>query len=250
MAVTSDDNMSGDARRIVEDFRRYFAIVPAATSALRDEAYRIRYRVYAEELGWEDKTRFPDGYEKDQFDEHAVSCLLQHRATMQFIGCVRLVLIPLGIASRFPFERVIAPMEQELATYGSGWRANAGEISRVAVVSQFRRRRNERDRPDSFPDEERAPAVERRVFPHIAVGLYLGAAALGLSRGLQRVFAIMEPRLARRLRSYGIDFEVVGEPVEHHGLRIPYCLTRQAFERSMTSDIRALLDVIRDDLAC
>jgi N-acyl amino acid synthase of PEP-CTERM/exosortase system len=237
-----------DAGQVARDFQRYFTVVSASTPALKDEVYRIRYQVYAEELGWEDASRFPDGYERDAYDEDAIACLLQHRASGKFIGCARLVLVPLRSAARFPFEKIIAPLEEELATYSSGWRANAGEISRVAVISQFRRRRNERNRPDGFADEDTPSTEERRTFPHIAVGLYLGAAALGLSRNLHRVFAIMEPRLARRLRMYGIEFEAVGEPVEHHGVRVPYCLTRESFQRSTTTDIQALLEAIRADL--
>jgi N-acyl amino acid synthase of PEP-CTERM/exosortase system len=222
--------------RIVEDFRQYFVMVTGKTPALREESFRIRYQVYAEELGWEDKSRFPDGCETDEYDQDAATCLLQHRPSGQFIGCVRLVLVPLGKPLRFPFENVVAPMAADLATYGAGWRANAGEISRVAVISRFRRRTTERERPDNIPEEVERASPERRVFPHIAVGLYLGAAALALSRGLNRVFAIMEPRLARRLRAYGIEFEVVGQPVEHHGVRVPYCLT-------------ALFETISEDLA-
>lgn len=250
LTAAKEVEVGTDSERVGQDFRRYFAVVPATTAALREETYRIRYQVYVEELGWEDKAMFPDGYEKDAYDQEAVACLLKHRATGQFIGCVRLVLIPAGNPSRFPFEKAMASHDSTLDGYSRDWRDAAGEISRVAVVSQFRRRRDERHQPDSIPDDGGHTSPERRVFPHIAIGLYLGAAALGLSRGLNRVFAIMEPRLARRLRTYGIEFDAVGDPIEHHGTRIPYCLTRESFERTMTPAIRGLLETIRADLAC
>ncbi len=240
-----------ESKQIVDEFRRYFAIVPAHSELLRQQAYRIRYRVYAQELGWEDKARFPQGFETDEYDGVSQSCLLQHRESQQFVGCVRLVMAEKAPATPFPMELALRNAGHTLEFPGlvEGWRASTGEISRVAVISQFRRRRNEQNHPDNPPDEEPDVTPERRVFPHIAMGLYLGAAALGLSRGLERVFAIMEPKLARRLRSYGIEFEQVGVPLEHHGLRIPYCLQRDSFERNMAPPIRALLDTILEDLA-
>ena len=240
-----------ESTRIVDEFRRYFALVPAHTEPLRRQAYHIRYRVYAEELGWEDKARFPEGYETDAYDSVSESCLLQHRESQQFVGCVRLIMAATAQTSLFPFELALRNAGHLLEAPGllEDWRASAGEISRVAVISPFRRRHNEQNYPDNPPAEEANVIPERRVFPHIAMGLYLGAAALGLSRGLERVFAIMEPRLARRLRSYGIEFEPVGAPLEHHGLRIPYCLQRHSFERNMAPPIRAFLDTILEDLA-
>ncbi|MEQ8232682.1 MAG: PEP-CTERM/exosortase system-associated acyltransferase [Gammaproteobacteria bacterium] len=239
-----------DATRIIDDFLRYFAVVPATTEALCQEAYRIRYRVYAEELGWEDTARFPDGCEIDEHDADAVACLLRHRPSARFAGCVRLVMRRADPARPFPFEQAMAHGGHPLDTAGFGedWRVRCGEISRIAVVSQFRRRRNEQARPDTDIEDNGTAHPERRVFPHIAMGLYLGAAAMGLRRGLESVFAIMEPKLARRLRLYGIEFEQVGEPFEHRGTRIPYRLPRESFLGGITPPIRGLLDVIENDL--
>ena len=239
-----------DAKRIVEDFLHYFAVVPAETETLRREAFRIRYQVYAEELGWEVKARFPDGCEIDEFDADAVICLLRHRPSARFAGCVRLVMRKHDPAAPFPFELAMRHAGHPLnaSSLGDGWRSGCGEISRIAVVSQFRRRRNERDRPDTDVANSDTATPERRVFPHIAMGLYLGAAAMGLRRGLESVFAIMEPKLARRLRLYGIEFEAVGEPFEHRGTRVPYRLRRDGFLASISPAIRGLLDAIEDDL--
>lgn len=240
-----------ESNRIAEEFRRYFTVVPARTEELRRETYRIRYKVYADELGWEDRTRFPEGLETDGYDANSIACLLQHRESAQLAGCVRLIMGGADTTAPFPFEQAMRSAGQvpDLAALGPAWRGHSGEISRVAVVSEFRRRRSERDQPAPSPEDEDPVNPERRVFPHIAMGLYLGAAAMGLERGLGRVFAIMEPKLTRRLRIYGIEFDPVGEPLEHHGLRIPYCLERKNFERNMAPPIRALLEQILKDLS-
>ena len=237
-----------EAERVVEDFRHYFSMVAATTPELRDQGYRIRYAVYAEELGWEDKGRFPDKRETDQYDTDSLCCLLRHRASGQTVGCVRLIQSCPDGQRAFPFEGVLVTGSALEHRFGAGWRLQSAEISRIAVISQFRRRRGERERPENAIEDDNSVTPERRVFPHIAIGLYLGAATMGLINGVARVFAIMEPKLARRLRIYGIEFEAIGEPIEHHGMRIPYVLTRESFEVGATASIKALLLTIAEDL--
>ena len=56
---TREKMVPSDPLDLVRDFDTYFEIVPAYTEVLRDEVYRIRYQVYAEELGWENTEQFP-----------------------------------------------------------------------------------------------------------------------------------------------------------------------------------------------
>ena len=84
--------------------------------------------------------------------------------------------------------------------------------------------------------------------PWIALGLYLSAAAVGLIKGLDGVFALMEPRLARRLGSYGIRFQQVGDPVEHRGERAPFFISREDLYAGVPPPVRGLLEVIEADL--
>ena len=79
-------------------------------------------------------------------------------------------------------------------------------------------------------------------------GLYVGAAALAMAHRVARVFALMEPRLARRLRVYGIGFEQLGPAVEHHGQRAPYGLEARHFEATLSAELRALLHTIQRSL--
>ena len=60
-----------------------------------------------------------------------------------------------------------------------------------------------------------------------ALGLVFAAAWLGIEVGLQAVFVMMELRLARLLRSLGLRFKQVAEPVEYHGLRAPFEITSE-----------------------
>ena len=111
----------------------------------------------------------------------------------------------------------------------------------------FRRRKGESSLPGGIVEERRSKFAAART-PWIALGLYLGAASIGLIKGLDGVFALMEPRLARRLGSYGIKFVQVGEPVEHRGERAPFFISRNALYAGLPPLIHGLLEVIEKDL--
>ncbi len=236
------------AVELVESFSNYFEIVPAFAPELRENVFRIRYNVYAEELGWEDRKNFPAGMEKDAFDPHSLHCLLRHRPSNEFIGCVRLVLNNPDVPSAlFPIEECFGiNFLEEHPKLASYQRHHLGEISRIAVLSSFRHRQGEKNKPHTEIEDPRSQREERRRFPHIALGLYLAAGAMGIAQGKSCVFAMMEPKLARRLRIFGIKFEQLADPIDHRGLRAPFIVTRENFTDGLAPQMGALLNHISD----
>jgi N-acyl amino acid synthase of PEP-CTERM/exosortase system len=230
-------------------FHRYFNTVFAGSDELRSEVFRIRYDVYCDELRYEDPSRFPEKQEIDAYDRWSLHCLLLHKPSNTFAGCVRLVQVnPHSPSDLLPFERLCQDrMYKELLSQLVPDRRKVAEISRLAVRSTFRRRQGERTVPGGIVEERRSKFAAMRT-PWIALGLYLGAAAIGLIRGLDGVFALMEPRLARRLGTYGIKFEQVGDPVEHRGQRAPFFVSRAALYAGLPPIVRGLLEVIETDL--
>ena len=81
-----DTNLS-----LLENFQRFFDIQLATTETQRKAVFRIRYRVYCEEFGYERPEDFPDRRERDCFDAHSLHCLITHRRSGHPAGCVRLV---------------------------------------------------------------------------------------------------------------------------------------------------------------
>jgi N-acyl amino acid synthase of PEP-CTERM/exosortase system len=230
-------------------FHRYFNAVFAASDELCDEVFRIRYDVYCDELRFEDTGRFPDKREIDDYDPRSVHCLLEHKSSETFAGCVRLVLVDQSAPDEpLPFERLCENgLYRDLINELAPDRTRVAEISRLAVRSRFRRRKDERGTPGGVIEERsKSKGVART--PWIALGLYLAAAATGLIRGLDGVFALMEPRLARRLGSYGIRFVQVGNPVEHRGQRAPFFISRGELFNGLPPPVRGLLEVIERDL--
>jgi N-acyl amino acid synthase of PEP-CTERM/exosortase system len=236
---------------LVAPYRDFFKMVPADTAELKEEVYRIRYGVYCEELGWEEKSSFPDGLEIDDYDNSSKHCLLQYRKDHSFIGCVRLVLAhPDSASPPIPMvEHCSDILDKNILNIDTLDRSAFGEISRLAVKKEFRRRPGESDSPSGFSNlGEQEVSGERRRFPHIALGLYLGAASIGIGEGLSGVFAMMEPRLARVLRIFGIHFQQVGKTLEHRGTRAPFYIDREALHKHLRPELRALLEAIEEDL--
>jgi len=228
-------------------FETHFEVVPAEQAHMLEKVFRIRHQVYCEELGFE--PHHADQLEQDEFDKNAIHCLLLHKPSQTYVGCVRLVLADSHAPELgFPFEQVCGRSPRwELDQAG---RKRYGEISRLAITANFRRPRNFvaaaeglRALPD-VRDEE-----SRRLFPSIAVGLYLAVAAMGLGKGLDGVFAMMEPRLARQLSHFGIHCEQAGDAVEHRGTRVPYFISRNSLLDNLKLECKTLLSKIQGCLA-
>jgi len=230
-------------------FHRYFRAVSATTDEQRNEVFRIRYDVYCAELGFEDPGKFVDRREIDVYDEFSLHCLLYHRGSDGYAGCVRLVMVdPQRKDDLLPFEHLCRDtMYRDVLAGLVKDRTKVAEISRLAVRSTFRRRKGESNIPGTIIEERKRGFGAMRT-PWIALGLYLSAAATGLIKGLDGVFALMEPRLARRLGAYGLKFIQVGEPVEHRGQRAPFFISREALYANIAPPVRGLLEVVEDDL--
>ncbi len=235
---------------LADNFERYFSIRFAKTAALREQAFQIRHQVYAEELQWEPPR--PTGMETDEFDDFAHTCLLEHKASGQFAGTVRLVIPPVNnCAHPLPFERNDSHIWHQVIDPKRLERGSFSEISRMAVPADFRRRSNEQGKPfvlDEHSSRRAFTEEERRNFPNIAIGLYMASIALVDICHHQCVFVLMEPRLRRHLARFGLPFEQAGDTFEHHGARAIYYLSRNRLTRFFTPEINALYQRIKSTL--
>lgn len=227
----------------ISAFQKYFQVVIADTPELKAAVYRIRYEVYCEELGFERAEDFPDRLEQDCFDDHSHHCLLRHRSTGAYAGCVRLVIpSPTDPQVQLPFEAPCAgSLHQELVSPIFNQRSLIGELSRLAIPEIFRRRSGEnRTSLGNLETLELEPGLQRH-FPFIPLGLYLACSAIGVMAGLNGVFAMMEPRLARHLRRFGIVFQQMGDVVDYHGPRAAYYISRETLLNHLEPEVKKLL---------
>jgi N-acyl amino acid synthase of PEP-CTERM/exosortase system len=230
-------------------FESSFSVIPATTDELRKKVYQLRHQVYCEELGYE--PRRASGLEHDAFDARSLHCLLFHKPSQTYAGCVRLVLPDIQDADEpLPFENSCGQsLEWNFDQAGETPRENYGEISRLAITANFRRRRSEAGLNDEAGGAlDDLADNERRLFPSVAMGLYVAITAMGLNQGLDGVFAMMEPRLARQLRRFGIVFTQVGAQVEHRGVRAPFFIHRNDLSNTLKPHCRELLEKIQSQL--
>ncbi len=236
---------------MTDTFRKYFYVTPADTPVLQAQAYRIRYRVYCQEFGYEQEEDCPGGMERDDYDARSRHGLLYHRVSGRPAGCVRLILPDSDDpAAPLPFERfcgdaldrsLIDPRELPPGSYG--------EFSRLAALAEFRCRKEDEHQPLNLNDFEHIDASGRDSFPLVPLGLFLLALALFLKSNLQIVFAMMEPRLVRLLRRYGILFKQVGEVMDYHGPRGPFMMRRETLLPNLTPEAYDLITLIDRQLS-
>ena len=236
---------------LAENFNQHFQIQLANTDELKEEVFKIRYGVYSHELGWEAKNDLK--MEIDECDDYAYHCLLKHRRTGSYAGCVRLITPPAHDPDlQLPFEKnFLETARPHIIDSTQLPRGSFGEISRLAVLAKFRRREKESNKPfiiskmgkcTTFTEEE------HRSFPNIATGLYLASVSLSDISNHQSLFVIMENRLHRSLVRIGLKFVKVGDTVDYRGKRAMYHLPREGFSADLKPELKELYDHITNEL--
>ncbi|TCJ15180.1 PEP-CTERM/exosortase system-associated acyltransferase [Parasulfuritortus cantonensis] len=211
---------------------RYFELVHADDDGLRMEVYRLRYQVYVVETGFERSEHcrqaigadgLPYFWEEDSFDRRADHFLLRHRASGLYAATARLILPhPEDACSLFPIEW---HCELDRPVLGAAARGRLAEISRFAVSKAFKKRAGEAGTLAGVADdiERYFQEDERRVLPHLSLGLFAAVMRMVHAHGIRHSYAVMEPALKRLLARFGVLFEQIGPEADYHGARVP-CL--------------------------
>lgn len=224
-------------RDLGEGFRQLFELTLALDDASKDQVFRIRHEVYCRDLGWEPIRE--DGRESDEFDRHSIHCLLRRRDSGEPVGCARLILArPEKPSYLFPFEASCqGVLDGSLAEMP---RTTMGEVSRLAVLRDFRKRKGESSVAVSMTDEDFEARGRNARFPFIPVSLYLAMAAIAQRVGVEHVFVLTEPRLASHFVRIGFDIRAVGGAIEHRGKRVPSLLSSSKVVQGLRPMMRPL----------
>ena len=181
-----------------------------------EEVFRLRYKVYCDEWGFEKAEDHPGGLEFDIFDSisrHFISL----NETCQIIGTIRIIL---NSEKGFPIENHCS-IDADLSNVN---RDKIGEISRLAVSKEFRKRFEDRFIYDGTPEyiQQQEATHERRRRHEIVTGLYKCLYAESKKSGLTHWYAVMAKGLYILLKRMGILFKPIGPEIYYHGLRTPY----------------------------
>ncbi len=217
---------------LIAAFNEYFELVHADTDEMRKLVYLLRYQVYVLETGFESEDDCicidiaGNGrvcWEEDEFDPRSDHYLVRHRRTGVYAATARLILPDRSlIQAPYPIE---LHCQLDLPVTDPAIRIQLGEISRFAVSKIFKRRIGESgtlagvaDNVEVYFEED-----ERRVLPHISLGLFAAVMRMAHDHGITHCYAVMEPALLRLLGRFGVIFNRIGPDVDYHGLRVP-CL--------------------------
>ncbi len=239
-----------------------FKVVCVSDAIELKKVYKLRYKVYCEEWGFENPEKYPDRQETDEFDKNSV-----HFAAIddsgKIVGTVRLILFsPDG----FPLEK-----HCDLNGSDEGIRGeDTAEISRLVISRNYRKRTE--DKYIYGPDEERriidgsdrnynnsvnnnrrsydrsgnggSPngrmrnemEAEKRNRHEIVTSLYKAVYHESKRRRLTHLYAVMTKGLVLLLKRYGIRFRAIAEPVDYHGIRTPYLGEIQKIEQEVLEE--------------
>jgi N-acyl amino acid synthase of PEP-CTERM/exosortase system len=217
---------------LVSAFNEHFELVYADTPELKLQVFTLRYQVYVLETGFEREDECKSGldsdgrlihWEEDEFDARSDHYLIQHRRTGIFAATARLILPdPEDVMAPYPIE-VHCQLNDRVSD--PAIRKNLGEISRFAVSKHFKRRMGEAGSLTGVSPnfDMYFQEYERRLFPHISLGLFGAVMRMVYAHRITHCYAVMEPALHRLIGRFGVIFNPIGPKVDYHGMRIP-CL--------------------------
>lgn len=231
-------------KSIKEGFHHYFEITIANTPQLLEEVFNIRYQVYSEEMGFEPKNSAH--IESDDYDESAIHVLIKYRPTDLFIGTIRMVLNEQNRDDFvFPMETHCHTMDRGIFDIDKAGRQKIGEISRVAVIQNFRRRKEDAiGLAGAVVVED--DAHYHRTLSYVPLSLYFASHIIAMWKHLNYTIAISEPKLMRHIHFTGIAAKQFGASFEFKGERAPYYFDKRDIE--IIPKFQPLYDVVQNSL--
>lgn len=239
---------------MTEELLDYFTIHAAQTQADVDRIQHLRWAVYCRDFHYEREEDCYGERERDAFDDRAIHAYALHQPSGVIAGCVRIICASsLAPGELLPFHQAYVDRAKPAEI---GWlldsmpRASLFEVSRLAVASQFRRRKGEQSSPQGVVEVGDLPdgAIEARSLPMLSLTLILAATALGELHGLHDACAMMQPRLARLLARFGFEFRQIAPLIDYHGERAAFHLTVESALRGIRGESRELYEFIRSTL--
>lgn len=222
---------------LVDIFKTYFELRLANTQEDLHKIFKLRYDVFCKEFSFEDESNCPCEQEQDKYDPYAIEALLMHPEDNQVAGCIRL-LLPNIKTGALPFETFC---KDELKPEKN---CQFAEVSRLTIAKDFRRRQWDGKIPSGVSNEVSQLGRISRSFPLPAVSMIFAGAALSRLFLLDYVYAMMEPRLAYAMGSYGVHFEQAGEIAQYHGERAPYRIQPMQIWETVMPELKPLLNFI------
>lgn len=219
-------------------FPQYFQAMLANNLYQKQDIYRLRHRVYCEELAFEDTRE--DQLEQDDFDNRAMHAGIKQAASNQLAGTVRII-TSASEHEQLPIEQYFSQHITEPALAPHNFvRSHICEVSRLAVPAEIRCR--------ALGSREGISPLENACSKLVAISLYLVSQLLCLHTGRIHAYVIVEPALARALRRVGIHFVQIGDAINYNGIRAPYYLDVRNTHSTLKPEYRQLRDKLEQQI--
>ncbi len=203
-------------------FDDYFEVFLADTPAGKRNHFNLRYQVYCEEMGYEDKTRFPEALEVDQWDDDSVHFIIRYKQTGQWIGAMRMV---------FPRDESL-PLQELCAIDqdNNAQHSQSIEISRLCLIQDIRKRKTDEEPPlglnvqaDSQISKDVTQLYSRRhINKSLIWGLFRAASLYSQANNIDNWYFLGTKALARVISREGFKMQQIGEGCDHRGMRYPF----------------------------
>ena len=214
--IIGDGEFSGTgeiSRPSMSKFEKYFEIKKITDEHSLKKSFSLRHKVYCEELGYE-PTR-ESRLEYDEYDSRAVHFAVIHKGSGIFAGTVRLVFE--NDQQELPFKKHLINFKENVKDINVARlkKRRMCEVSRLAVPSEFRKRKLDDKLKLNFSPEEIG------CFPMISIALFYSCLTYCKHYDIG-AYSMMEERLARALKISGIESFRVSDFHEFNGLRAPF----------------------------
>jgi N-acyl amino acid synthase of PEP-CTERM/exosortase system len=206
-------------------FDEHFEVFLVDTRESKEIHYSIRYQVYCEEMGFENKDNFPLEQEFDEYDNHSTHFIVRTRQTGQWVGAMRMIFK----------NHLLLPLEKHcnLNTIINNDIFNRSiEISRLCLVKDIRRRSIDIDPPLGLEEEEGDEIKKgENVIPFygrkhiersIIWGLFRAAAVHSEQCNIKKWYFLGANALARIICKKGFNLQQIGNPCNFNGERLPF----------------------------
>lgn len=182
-------------------FKKYFEVFICDNEESIAIHHNIRYQVYCEELGYEDKEKFPDQQEIDEYDKFSTLFIVRYKITNEYIAAFRLIE---SIKTQLPLEKICVLHEPI--------KDNSIELSRVCVLDHIR--------TNKISDKE-----NENIQNTILLGMIEAGSKYAFDKGINTAYWLIRPALSKLLKKLGLNMVKIGDLCEHKGIRYPYKAT-------------------------
>ncbi len=200
-----------------------FEVFLADTNESKEIHYSIRYQVYCEEMGFENKDYFPKKQEVDECDRHSKHFIIRHKQSGHWVGAMRLI---------FKTDQLL-PIEKHCIlneTIDKNDSVKSVELSRLCLIKEIRRRLNDYDPAHGVINDnnEIKETDKKKLFKNsrsnrrIIWGMIYAASKYSYDNNIPHWYFLTTRALEKVLRKGNLNMMNIGDPCYLKGERHPF----------------------------